>query len=61
MFVERIVDPRPVQGLLMIVPQVLGIVVIGSLAGVPGEVFLLGDKGGLAVEGTGVRHEGGVR
>jgi len=60
-FVERIVDPRPVQGLLMIVPQVLGIVMIGSFASVAGEVFLLGDEGGLAVEGTGVRHEGCVR
>jgi len=45
----------------MIVPQVLGIVVIGSLAGVAGEVSFFGDKGGLAVEGTGVGHEGDVR
>jgi len=45
----------------MIVPQILGIVMIGFFAGVAREVFLLGNEGGLTVEWTGVRHEGSVR
>lgn len=66
LLVERIVDPRPLQGLRraegLIVFQIFGIVVVdGRLVAVAGEVSLLDDQGGLAVERAAVRHEGGVR
>lgn len=56
--VEGVVHARPAQGLLMIVPQVLGIIMIVRGQDDGARASLLRDQGGLAVERARGRREG---